>query len=476
MLFLLQQVDKRFLFLLFVIKGILISFLQYGLYSSIVFPLFQSMGVSMQGIQLIYIITYIPWVIKPLYGIISDLVGLFFYKKLFWLLQASMIGIAAVVVIIINNLQSIPITVLCLFLMNYQIAFLDLLCDGKYSEIMNDNPEVGNSIISYINLLTRIFMIGGTLLAGPIADSNMFGVVFFLIAVGSMMTLIAILYDCFPNDNFNYIAKINTELLNRYGPIICLILFSGANGLIVLVLQLLQLPPIYIILIQAGFIFIMLIISWNLLQKNIVKILLFNIITNVSSPYLGDAIEYYYTSCDSGPNFSFTFYITYVGIVGELFAIIGIIVYQLFLHKYKNRSLLVLLKIIISLTPIIDIIIMLITFSGVKVLFYIKIIIQRFFYAQYQILIFSLISKSCLTDIEASTYAFMSGMYDFAGLISSYEGLIVYNVMGLEAQKNDCSLGNLWLAILLFNVILPIIAALATAFLIPNKRPNEAIN
>jgi MFS family permease len=101
---------------------------------SITFFLKEAMGLSAAETATFFAITVIPWLIKPLYGLISDFVPLFGQRRKSYFLLSS--GIAAVMGLILTTMGSYAYWPLAIFftLMGLGLAFTDVLTDALMVE------------------------------------------------------------------------------------------------------------------------------------------------------------------------------------------------------------------------------------------------------------------------------------------------------------------------------------------------------
>ena len=81
------------------------------------------------------------------------------------------------------SLHQCPNVCSTLFLTSLKIATLDILGEGKYSEIMRLHPESGSSIISFKFVFSLAGMIVTQTYVGPLSDKGYFHVLFWIALV-----------------------------------------------------------------------------------------------------------------------------------------------------------------------------------------------------------------------------------------------------------------------------------------------------
>ena len=100
------------------------------------------------------IVAAFPWSIKPVIGMISDIVPIGGYNKRYYMFGASILGATAVMYLatatLSNDTDSAMSYVSALVLINLQVSVVDLLTEGKYTEKMSLTPEVSSDIVSFV--------------------------------------------------------------------------------------------------------------------------------------------------------------------------------------------------------------------------------------------------------------------------------------------------------------------------------------
>ncbi len=76
---------------------------------------------------------------KALIGAISDSVPLFGYHKASYIMASAVLGSASYIVLGSIDLSA-KVVAFLFFLVNIELATSDLLCEGKYAELMRAKP------------------------------------------------------------------------------------------------------------------------------------------------------------------------------------------------------------------------------------------------------------------------------------------------------------------------------------------------
>jgi hypothetical protein len=168
-------------------------------------PLFKELGIGASRQQLYMSMTASPWAMKPFIGVASDLFPIWGYNKRYFALYAIVIGLIGCGVLLglyhsgeaesavhqgdsaIQRLADI--TVICFTAVSYEAATLDILGEGKYSELMRLYPESGSSIITFKFGWSLVGSIVIQTFVGPLSDAGNFRGLFWIAAVLALTPL-----------------------------------------------------------------------------------------------------------------------------------------------------------------------------------------------------------------------------------------------------------------------------------------------
>ena len=193
----------------------------------------KSLGIDGTACQMMGTIAGTPWAMKGAIGVLSDAYPLFGFHKASYIIVSAFLGTAA-----FAGLASLPITsaavaACLLFCANLEIATADLLCEGKYAELMQTKPKTGSTMVSYV---WGCFQVGSMIAAcfvGPVADHYDPKILFWVLTpiAASIIIPTSLGYLCderVPDDK----AGFKTELIKQYPYIIsfCLIMALCAVG------------------------------------------------------------------------------------------------------------------------------------------------------------------------------------------------------------------------------------------------------
>ncbi len=162
---------------------------------SITFLLKDTFGLSAGQTAMFFSITTIPWLVKPVYGLVSDFVPLFGRRRKSYFLLTS--GVAAVMGFILSVLPSYTYWKVAVFftLMGFGLAFTDVLTDAMMVEngqrlgLTGPFQAVQWAAISLASMLVGV---GGGWLAAhkPLSLAFMIAMVFPVISFGTAVWFI----------------------------------------------------------------------------------------------------------------------------------------------------------------------------------------------------------------------------------------------------------------------------------------------
>src|SRR6185295_14772629 len=324
-----------------VLKGLTMSVV-----SSLALPLFkQLLGADAATLQLALLVVELPWSVKPLFGLLADLVRIGGYHNRYWLLTSLAIGsgCASLCLVLITSSTAGGAWAFILALMgiHFEIALYDLLSEGCYSARMRDNPDSGSDVVNFVQYLQLGGGIVARILVGPLADTGRFTVIFAILIGICVAPLLPTLVGWLPEERHAgpCVAIIPPQHGNR--GMIMIIAFTGCAAPIVTLLANLWDPAVgaaaALLLVCSA-----LVGAFFLFPPILARVALFQALTTLSAPQLGSALDYFYTADEAclagGPHFSYAYYMSVAGVVGSAASLAGALLYQLTLSKMRFRT------------------------------------------------------------------------------------------------------------------------------------------
>jgi len=467
----------RFIVFLFIsqlfIKGML-----YRIVESIMLPVFKNLGVGVVELQIFTTVVASPWSIKPIVGVLSDLIALNGYHKKPWLIQSTIIGMAAGF-LAFPSLKSPILLVLCLIGINYQMSVIDLLTEAKYAEYMQENPVISSEIVTFVSGLQSVGSIVALSFIGYLSDLKQFWILFLIVLILSIIPLTPIVLGWLPElQESGSCVKTDKDLFMKHKSLFIVILFAGLSGP-VLGLLMIFIEQKFVSLICALILMVASLVgSFMAFPLVVAKIGLYQILVRISKPSISTPLDYFFTATPEcladGPHFSFRYYISFTGFASASIAFFAVWLYQIWLSKWKFRTVLIFTTILVGIGGVFDLLIVLRVNEKIGIpdhvfYFFGDAIFETVVNTLWWIPSSIIIAKSCPAGLESAIYAFLAGISNFGLMLSELIGVMIFEAAGIT----KCNFDSLWWLILCFHIILPIVGGIPAAFLIPNDYQDE---
>lgn len=224
-------------------------------YLPISFMLRDHLGFDQSQLAYFRGLVLIPWAVKPLYGLLSDFVPIFGYRRKSWFIVAASVGISCSVYLAL--FCDYTANQLLMFMVGQALsfAFCDVLCDaimvewGKPLNLVDKFQGVQWASISSA-------AVPAGLCAGLIAVYLSYQQMFFLMAIPSAAVLILALF-LVPEKRYQYkeIKKSGTASIVNLAEAVAVIVFVGLFAFLLLVLNSIiwQIDKIELLLLLAPF-------------------------------------------------------------------------------------------------------------------------------------------------------------------------------------------------------------------------------
>jgi hypothetical protein len=254
--------------------------------------------------------------------------------------------------------------------MNLEGATLDVLGEGKYSELMRIHPESGSSIITFKFMWSLAGMIVTQTYVGPLSDRGHFHVIFWIALVLLLTPFFPTLRGWIPEKKRTSREKGMAKICfgcafdrglfrTKRTPFIAIAL-SGLAAPVMSAVS--TFADLRIGLVCSGFILLALAATtYAIFPRRFFRITLGLMLLVLCRIRMTSGLSYFYTAnskcLPDGPQFSYTFYITLTGIVGSVIHMVAVILYQAIMSSWRFRPALVFSMAVGSLATIVDLII-----------------------------------------------------------------------------------------------------------------------
>ncbi|OMO61555.1 Biopterin transport-related protein BT1 [Corchorus capsularis] len=376
-------------------------------------------------------ITSIPWVIKPLWGLLTDVIPIFGYRRKPYFILSGILGVISMLIIALSGKMHLVFLILALLAQNVAVTVADVTVDAcvaqnsiTYPSRAADMQSLGALSYSIGGLLG--FSVSGVFvhLMGP---KGVFGL---LTLPAALVSLVGILLLEPKVSNFAY-SEVSQKFLDATKAM------------------------------------------WTTLKcPDVWRPCLYMYLSFAVSLNINEGLFYWYTDAKDGPSFSQET-VGYIFSMGAIGALLGAILYQNVLKEHHLRDMLFWTQLLFGLAGMLDLMLvqrMNLRF-GIPDYFFVVIgeAVSQLITRLKWMPLLVLSSKLCPSGIEGTFFALLMSIDNFGGLSSSWGGGLMLHVLGITRTKFH----NLWLAILIRNILR--VSPLCLLFLVPGGDPNTFV-
>lgn len=464
----------------FLLKGI-----AHNISLTVALPIFKNtLGADAATLQLQMMIAMLPWSLKPLMGLLADLCVVGGYHKRYWLLQGLLLGtLGAAGLFLSYAAHSMVGATLCLMGIQMQVALFDLMTEGTYSAEMRDNPSTGSDVVTLTTGMQSLGAICSSLFVGLLTNYSIyypiFAVLLALCVAPALPTLLGWLGEVREDGRCCTYTKPRDGHCAQIG----VIAFAGIAAPVTVIISNFV-DPAYGLAVAALASMSVLMLAFFAFPGVVARLALYQVISIVSRPSLGRALEYFYTADETcvvnGPHFDYAYYISVAGIVGSAASLAGSLLYQIVFARMRYRPVLLVTTLLRAAAGLSDLWILKrwnlawgipdawAYLAGEAI---VEPVVSMLNYVPGSVLI----SKVVERGMEASTYAFMAGTYNFAVLTSSLSGELLFEGAGVRTLPPSCDFSPLGWLIPVCHVASPLVCSLGALWLIPDAYQTDAL-
>uniref|UniRef100_A0A7S4NJG6 Folate/biopterin transporter n=1 Tax=Guillardia theta TaxID=55529 RepID=A0A7S4NJG6_GUITH len=435
--------------------------------------------------QTMMVISSTPWAIKGSIGVLADAYPLFGYHKASYILVAAVIGSIGLFALATFPVTSAALSAILLFSVNLEIATSDLLCEGKYAELMQTKPKTGSTMVSYVWGCFQIGSLVAAMFVGPVADHYDPKVLFWVLLPLAVSIIIP--------TSLGYLADervapekegIDMELIKTYPYIVafCIIMAAVALGNAAIDIFFFEEHFWQMVYAISCSVFLS-VLAFLWLPRQLAKCNFYMFMASVLYLNISGAQDFWFTADEQcvpgGPAFDYTYYNTYTSIVGAFTGWVGVVIFQNFMSGWTFRTLFWVTTVLQCVASASDLIII----NRLNIAWGIP---DKWFYMFGDavigpaVMMFALMPAVVLTSklvpkgLESTTYALLAGFQNFGGVVSNQIGLYATQFAGVKTEA-PCNFDNLGWLVGISHCLLPLLAIPLTFILIPNKLMTEMI-
>jgi hypothetical protein len=447
-------------------------------------PLFKQMGLDAIQLQLYTAVALCPWTVKPLIGVLSDLIAIVGYHKRYMILFACLVGIGGAIGMTLE-IQNPNISVIFLIMIHFEIAVLDLLIEGKYAEHMREHPETGSDIVTLASLFQQTGFLIAIAFVGPLSDESLFRPMHIVALCLTTLPVVPVWLGWLPEKqipNAPYIL-VDTKRIKQDWKIITVAIITGLSAPAMAAISAFAAKWLGLL---CAFVVIGICVTGGFLAMPhplIARVAMYQVLAQVSKISFSNVFDYFFVADDvclpGGPHFDYLFYITITGLAAAGVGVVTSLVYQGLLSGWKFRNVLLFTTALNGVSGIFDFIIVnrwnLAMGIPDKVFFLVgDDVFESIVSMLYWIPSSSIIGKVCPKNMEASTYAYLAGIANFGTMISAIGGAMMAEVFGVITIGGPaCNWENFPALVLIGHILIMLIISIPASFLIPNVPQDE---
>mmetsp|Transcript_65531 Transcript_65531/g.152199 ORF Transcript_65531/g.152199 Transcript_65531/m.152199 type:complete len:495 (-) Transcript_65531:101-1585(-) len=450
--------------------------------------LYRSYHVPAPQVQIYSSVTGLPWVLKPIIGLVSDVLPVAGYKKSPYMLMTSLCCTVACLLMGLAPQPKLAVSavVVCLFITNLQFSTCDLLSEAKYAEKIRERPTHGPALLTYVWFGMQAGTLFATFISGPVIHHYGPKVPYTVGAVPALAVLIPLALGfmeekwCSP-DKAREIRKHYYQ--QREACALCFLMLG--SGLALAFFGLYSGDPLINCIVAISVAVVVLMGFSLVLSPVIAKFNAFSLIQGALTLSTSGASFYFYTDgpdeYEDGPHFTEFFYNSVMGTLGSVVSLVGIFCYQRYMSSWKYRNLLITTNIVASLLSCLDIMM----FARLNRKLHISDEVLVLGASTLETLIFQwqwmpqvvILSYLCPKGMEATMYALLAGCANLGSAVSANCGALLLQILGCRPSGvvgESEQFKNLWIAASI-STVLPLVAVLVLYRLIPDARQNERL-
>ncbi|KAH9624979.1 hypothetical protein KSS87_005261 [Heliosperma pusillum] len=376
-------------------------------------------------------VTSIPWMVKPLWGLMTDVIPLLGYHRSPYFMIAGVLGIIPMLFLSFHKRLHIFFAVLSLTTGSTGAAIADVTVDACVAQNSNKHKHLAADMQSLCSLSSSSGSLLGFFLSGLlvhlIGPKGLYGL---LTIPPALVFLVGTILDE-PRTTSASCKQVRQKLLDAAS-----VMWST-----------LKLPEVWQ---PCLYMYLSLAMSLNVY----------------------DGMFYWYTDSDAGPNFSQEF-VGYILSVGSAGALMGSLLFQYALKDHPFRDLCFWSQLSLGLSGMLDLILVLRLNLRIGVPDHFFAVIDEFalqFIGRLKWLPFLVLSaKLCPPGIEGTFFALIMSIDNIGVFTSSWLGGILLHVLKITRTSFD----NLWIAILIRNIAR--LCPLLFIFLIPRTNSSSFV-
>lgn len=431
-----------------------------GLLRGIALPYFQDYhAVGLREYHRLYSVALLlPWSLKPLFGVASDLFPLAGRRKRYYVLAAmTALAWAALRLPTATKAEA----VLAMTVASFAVVCADLLFEASYAEEVRDTANGGLLRVAWGSV-----SVGGAIAAvnaGIMGDRENYDAVFYAAAVAPMVVSIAVLAGGLREKP----ARFSTSAVWRHrGEALVALTIAGAalvmayaleaGGLFARVAAVVTVPAAVFAL------------AFKVQPPVVASCNLFLFLAEAMSANFVGATDFFYTqACVGTPNFNYTFYVTYTMLLSSVFSLIGVWAHGHFEHTPIKQTFAVLTvaRVVCATVEVVQVARLNIGTVSDEALYLLgEGVVQPVVSMMFLMPMVALTARLAAPGLEGLTYATLAGTQNLGALVAAVVGAIITE----QYEITNCNFERFPSALVLGHMALPMVVLPLGYLLLPN--------
>jgi folate/biopterin transporter len=456
-------------------------------------PLFKGeFGVDVALYQRIVAVGFMAWSMKPLIAVSSDLITFWGFHKRYFLLMAE--STCCVVLFLLSvsprggSHHAAVVAGVMLFLANFCCAVLDILPEGRYSELIAHKPEAGSAMVSWV---WSCVMIGGgaaALFHGPLADAGYVRISLLIAMVSQGLLFFPLTKNWFGERSDRTVsgqcASFSTSKFLEHQKLTFLAIGMSV-GILVSAFAALFLDSFNLLCITATVAVALTGCSALVLPKTAALANIFMFLKELLYVQLPGPLDYFYTADEScladGPHFSYAYYQTFTVIIGYGAGVLGVTLF----HKVFSTKC---FRYVFWCTAGLKIIASVVDFAIVKRWNRYLGLGDHTSYLLGDAIVFGvcqmldfmpaviLTSRLCPKGMEATMYAILAGFSNLGQALSNTTGSLLVEFVWPVVTTPPCDFSNLPILLFVCHGLLPMLIFPLSLLMVPDASICEELS
>ncbi|XP_077236740.1 major facilitator superfamily protein [Tasmannia lanceolata] len=387
--------------------------------------------VQPSAVQLYIGLYYIPWLMKPIWGLLTDVFPVSGYRRRPYFILAGVIGTFSALVVSIHSKLPVVMALICLIGIAGSVAIADVIIDACIARNSIEKPSLAPDMQSLCGFCSSIGALLGYSTSGlfvhHIGAQEALGIL--TVPAALLIVLGFVIYEQ------RKIHNVEKKAFEKVG---------GAMSGMCATMKCPQVwkPSLYMYLSLA---------------------------LSISTH---EGQFYWYTDPKAGPAFSQDF-VGMIYAIGAMASIVGVLIYHKVLKDYPFRNLLFSAQLLYSLSGVLDLVFVLRWNLKLGIPDYLFVVMEecvsRIITRIRWMPMIVLSTKLCPLGIEGTFFALLMCIDSLGALSSKWGGGVVLHL--LHVTRTDFR--NLWLAVLIRNLLR--ISTLGLIFLVPKAHQSDIL-